>query len=179
MRPTEDSLTVSSFARFQLFVKVDAIHWNFYPLARQLDVFGFCINLSTLSTGKRFIWEIALLSNYLLNNRGLGKTIRIYENWYDFLCVLWGRSSICGWISFISDSISGAPNDGLLLNTLKTLFKQAIQSTFRALELHSKWRCKICIRSLILGELGSFWNYEGPSVKVKVRIFPMFPLSIT
>ena len=50
---------------------------------------------------------------------------------------------------------SGAPNDGFLRNSLKTLFK-AIQRTFRSIEMHSKWRYKICICSVILGQLESF-----------------------
>ena len=50
---------------------------------------------------------------------------------------------------------SGAPNDGFLLNSLKTLFK-AIQRTFRSIEMHSKRRYKICICSVILGQLESF-----------------------
>jgi len=51
----------------------------------------------------------------------------------------------------------GAPNDGFLLNTLKTLF------TFRCLEMYSKQRYKICISSAILDELESFRNYKGLS----------------
>ena len=43
----------------------------------------------------------------------------------------------------------------------------AIQSTFRYLETHSKRRYKLCICSVILGELESFRNYEGFSI-----IFP-------
>ena len=42
---------------------------------------------------------------------------------------------------------SGAPNDGFLLNTLKTFF----QSAFRYLEMHSKWHYKHFICSVILG----------------------------
>ena len=38
---------------------------------------------------------------------------------------------------------------------------QAIQSTFRSLEMHSKRRYKICICSVILGQLESFRNYKG------------------
>ena len=53
---------------------------------------------------------------------------------------------------------TGAPNDGFLQNTLRTLFK-AIQSTFRSLEMHALWNYKICICSVILGELESFRNY--------------------
>ena len=43
----------------------------------------------------------------------------------------------------------------------------AIQSTFRSLEMYSKQRYKICICSVILGELEAFRNYKGFSV-----IFP-------
>ena len=50
---------------------------------------------------------------------------------------------------------AGVPYDGSLLNTLKTLF-DAISSTFRFLEMHSKRRYKICICSVILRELDSF-----------------------
>ena len=53
---------------------------------------------------------------------------------------------------------SGAPNDGFLLNTLRAPFK-ATQSTFRSLEMHPLWNYKICICSVILGELESFRNY--------------------
>ena len=52
------------------------------------------------------------------------------------------------------------------IHTLTTTFK-AIQSTFRSLEMHSKRRYKICICSVILGELESFRNYKGLSI-----IFP-------
>ena len=51
---------------------------------------------------------------------------------------------------------TGAPNDSFLLNTLKTLFR-------RAVEMHSKCRYNICICSVILGELESFQNYTGLS----------------
>ena len=44
---------------------------------------------------------------------------------------------------------------------------QAIQSAFRYLEMNSKRRYKICIGSVILGELESFRNYKGLSI-----IFP-------
>ena len=47
--------------------------------------------------------------------------------------------------------------DGFLLKYLEALF---IQSTFRSLEMHSKWRYKICICSVILGELESFRKYK-------------------
>ena len=42
---------------------------------------------------------------------------------------------------------------------------QAIQGPFKSLEMHSKRRYKICIFSVILGELQSFRNYtKGFSV---------------
>ena len=41
---------------------------------------------------------------------------------------------------------------------------QAIQSIFRSLEMHCKRRYKICIFSVILGELESFRNYQGLSI---------------
>ena len=64
----------------------------------------------------------------------------------------------------------------------------AIQSTFRSLEMHAKWRYKICICSVILGQLESLRNYKGlhiifPKILdvilpfTKVRIF-LIPLSI-
>ena len=68
-------------------------------------------------------------------------------------------------------------------------WKVAIQSTFRCLEMYSKWCCKICICSVTLGELEAFPNYKGYSIIfpktldaierfTKVRIF-LVPLSIT
>ena len=54
---------------------------------------------------------------------------------------------------------TGAPNDGFLLNALK-----AIQGIFRSLEMNSNWGYKICICSVILGELESFQNYHGLSI---------------
>ena len=44
---------------------------------------------------------------------------------------------------------------------------EAIQRTFRSLEMHSKRRYKICICSFVLGQLESFRNYKGLSI-----IFP-------
>ena len=38
---------------------------------------------------------------------------------------------------------------------------QATQSTCRSLEMHSKRRYKICICSVVLGQLESFRNYKG------------------
>ena len=40
----------------------------------------------------------------------------------------------------------------------------------RCLEMHSKWRYKICICSVILGELKSFRNYKGFSI-IFLKIF--------
>ena len=51
---------------------------------------------------------------------------------------------------------SGAPNDVLLLHSLKTLFSQI---TFRTLERHSRQRCQIFICSAILGHFESVRNY--------------------
>ena len=52
-----------------------------------------------------------------------------------------------------------APNDDFVLNTLKHFLGYT--------EMHAKRRCKICICSVILGELESFRNYKGLSI-----IFP-------
>ena len=71
---------------------------------------------------------------------------------------------------------------------VKNIF-QAIQSSFRFLEIHSKGRYKLCIRSIILGHFESFRNFKGFIIifqKVldavyrltKVRIF-LIPTSIT
>ena len=57
----------------------------------------------------------------------------------------------------------GAPNDGFLLNLLKTFFK-AIQRTFISPEMHSKRRYKICVCVVFLFRLGqreSFRNFKG------------------
>ena len=62
---------------------------------------------------------------------------------------------------------SGAPNDGFLLNTLKKTV-QATESSFKNLEMHYKRRYKICISSLILGEL---WSFEITNA-FKSIIFP-------
>ena len=43
----------------------------------------------------------------------------------------------------------------------------AMHSTFKSVEMHSKRRYKICICSVILGELEAFQNFKGFSV-----IFP-------
>ena len=58
----------------------------------------------------------------------------------------------------------GALNDGFLLNSLKTLFRLS-RALLDMPEMHSKWRYKICICSVILGELKSFpWNYKVFSI---------------
>ena len=62
------------------------------------------------------------------------------------------------------DYQTGAPNDGFLLNNLKTLLRLSIQSTLSYLEMHSKQSYKC---SVMLGELKSFRNYQGLRV-----IFP-------
>ena len=83
--------------------------------------------------------------------------------------------------------LKGAPNDGFLLNVLKSLFRLPIV-LLRPLDMHSKRCCEICNCSFMLGEPEGFWNYEGFSVifpKIlgaiarftKVRIF-LIPLSI-
>ena len=59
----------------------------------------------------------------------------------------------------------GAPNDGFLLNTLKTLF------TFRCLEMYSKQRYKICICSAILDELESFRS-KLQGLVMSIQYFP-------
>ena len=71
---------------------------------------------------------------------------------------------------------------------IENTFK-AIQSTFRSPEMHFKRRYKICIWSVILGELESFRNWKGliiifPKILdeilciTKVRHF-LIPLAIT
>ena len=50
--------------------------------------------------------------------------------------------------------ITGAPNDGFLLNTLES-FVRLSRVPLRSLEMHSKGRYKICTCSVILGELES------------------------
>ena len=44
-----------------------------------------------------------------------------------------------------------------------------MQSTFRSLEMRSKRRYKICVCSVILGELKSFRNYKGFSIPENFR----------
>ena len=53
---------------------------------------------------------------------------------------------------------AGAPNDSFLLNTLKTLFRLS-RVVLDLSEKYCKWRYKICICLVILGELESFRNY--------------------
>ena len=59
---------------------------------------------------------------------------------------------------------AGASNDGFLQNTLKILLILGYPKYFRSLEMHSKRRYKFFISSVILGELKSFWKYEGVSI---------------
>ena len=61
---------------------------------------------------------------------------------------------------------TGAPNDGFVLNTLKTLFRLS-SVAFRCLEMNSKPRYKICVCSVIPGERESFRDYQVFSI-----IFP-------
>ena len=58
----------------------------------------------------------------------------------------------------IRQHFPGAPNDGFLPNTLNTLFRLS------RVHLDSKRCYKICICSVILGELESFRNYKGFSI---------------
>ena len=52
-----------------------------------------------------------------------------------------------------------------LLNTLKTLFKLSWSSLiYKSLEMHPKWRYKICICSVILGKIESYRNYKSLSI---------------
>ena len=51
--------------------------------------------------------------------------------------------------------------------TLNIILGYPDQSTFRSLEIHSKWRYKICICSVILADLESFRSYKDISI-----IFP-------
>ena len=55
---------------------------------------------------------------------------------------------------------TGAPNDGFLQNTLKTLFRLS-RVLLVFLEIHSNRRYNIHISSVILGQLASFRNYQG------------------
>ena len=55
---------------------------------------------------------------------------------------------------------TGAPNDGFLQNTLKTLFRLS-RVLLVFLEIHSNRRYNIHISSVILRQLESFRNYQG------------------
>ena len=57
--------------------------------------------------------------------------------------------------------MAGAPNDGFLPNTLRTLFRLSRVFLDLYWEMHSKRRYRIIICSVILGELKSFRNYKG------------------
>ena len=70
---------------------------------------------------------------------------------------------------------------------IENTFK-AIRSTFRSLEMHSKRRYKICICSVVPGQLESFRNYKGFGIIfsksldailsfTKKRIFRILPFS--
>ena len=48
-----------------------------------------------------------------------------------------------------------------LLSMLKILFRLSVRSTLSSLKKHSKRRYKICICSVIQGQLESFRNYKG------------------
>ena len=74
-----------------------------------------------------------------------------------------GHPVISRLVFFFSILLPGAPNDSL---PFKDTF-QAIQSTFRYVQMHSKAPCNICICSVILGQLEPFRNYKGFSM-----IFP-------
>ena len=75
--------------------------------------------------------------------------------------------------------LRGIQRRRFLLSTLKILFRLSVRSTLTSLEKHSKRRYKICICSVILGELESFLrNYKGFSINfpkisriTKVKIF--------
>ena len=80
-----------------------------------------------------------------------------------------------------------APNDGLPLNTLKSLLR-LFRVLLDLLEMHPKRHSKVCICSVITGELESFRNYKGfsyifpkildaISLILKVRIFLITLLS--
>ena len=53
-----------------------------------------------------------------------------------------------------------APNDGFLLNALKSLLR-LFRVLLDLLEMHPKRHSKVCICSVILGEVESFRNYKG------------------
>ena len=73
-------------------------------------------------------------------------------------------------LSCILEHCWGVPNDGFLLLYVE-----------RSLEMHSKRRYKICIFSVMLGEMESFRNYKGFSIifpiSLDVRSF-LIPLSV-
>ena len=73
---------------------------------------------------------------------------------------------------------SRAPNDGFLLNAWKNTF-QAIQSTFRFLEMYSKRCYKILISSVIKGLTGVFLKLQGrySTVRFSLTFFMQFKVS--
>ena len=97
----------------------------------------------------------------LLSNSEPGMTLKKKQrNWGLFLNSPAMKIRLLKKVVSSLQYLSGAPHDDFLLNSLKTLF-QAIQSTFRYLEMHSKRHYKICICSVNLGEIESFRNFEG------------------
>ena len=64
-------------------------------------------------------------------------------------CAPYTLNNVITFYCAVTSWTSGAPNDGFLSKYIENTF-QAIQSTFRYLEMHSKRRYKICICSVIL-----------------------------
>ena len=62
--------------------------------------------------------------------------------------------------------MTGAPKDGFLLNTLKTLLRLS-RVLLGLYQMHSNRRYKICHCSIFLGQLQTFRNFNGFSA-----IFP-------
>ena len=65
-------------------------------------------------------------------------------------------------IMLISEAVQGTQGRFPPKRIEKSFY--AIQSTFRSLEMYSRQRYKICICSVILGELEAFRNYKDFSV---------------
>ena len=80
------------------------------------------------------------------------------------LAVAWPfTGKFTGKLCDVTILLSGAPNDGFFPDVFKRL-SRVRKSTLRSLEMHYNQRCKICICSVILGELKAFRNYKGLSV---------------
>ena len=89
----------------------------------------------------------------------------------DFVIHVVGKVN-CSWVSMGVNSLPllcksegtffRGTHDGFLLNRLKHFFR--FPEYFRSLEMHSKRRYRICICSVIPGELDSFRNYRGFSI---------------